>query len=276
MNHIPNIPRQDEPPHWQRPVPPPRPPAREPMFTMPTAVIVMLAVMGIIHAVRSQLPLEDDITILAWFAFIPARYGNEWSQLPGGLAADAWTFVTYALLHGSWLHIFTNAIWLLAFGSAVARRFGPLRFFLFSAVAAAGGAGLHLVFHFGEPIPVVGASAAIAGLMAAATRFVFDRGGPLVFGGGGGSDAKFMKPALPLLATLRNRRALGFIVIWFAINLVVGLRQLLRRRALHRVGSPRWRLPRRLACVPLVRPRSAVGNCGELRVQYPIIKDCWE
>ncbi|WMS42506.1 rhomboid family intramembrane serine protease [Acuticoccus sp. MNP-M23] len=226
MNHIPNIPRQDEPPRWQRPSeppPPPQPPrGREPMFTMPTSVIVMIAVLGIVHALRSQLSFEDDIAVLAWFAFIPARYASAWSQLPGGLAADVWTFVTYALLHGSVLHIVTNAIWLLAFGSAVARRFGAWRFWVFSAVAAAGGAGLHLVFHWGEGIPVVGASAAIAGLMAAATRFVFDRDGPLVFGSGG-SDAKFLKPARPLLVTLRNRRALAFIVIWFAINLAVGL-----------------------------------------------------
>ncbi|GAB5375852.1 MAG: hypothetical protein AcusKO_23140 [Acuticoccus sp.] len=117
-----------------------------------------------------------------WFAFIPARYTGEWSVLPGGLGADIWTFVTYALLHGSTMHIIiTNAVWMLAFGSAVARRFGTARFLLFSALAAAGGAAVHLAFHPGEAVPVVGASAAIAGQMAGAARFVFDPNGPLVF-----------------------------------------------------------------------------------------------
>lgn len=231
MNHIPRIPRRDDPRATRRDddprdVPAPRrsapPPRREPLFTMPTSVIVMIAVLAVIHAIRSTLPWRDDLEVLAWFAFIPARYTGEWSLLPGGLAADVWTFVTYALLHGSAMHIITNAIWLLAFGSAVARRFGALRFWLFSAVAAAGGAAMHLAFHPGEAIPVVGASAAIAGQMAGAARFVFDSHGPLVFRATA-DDAVYRRSADTLLGTLSNKRALAFILIFFGINLAVGV-----------------------------------------------------
>lgn len=219
MNHVPRIPRNE----WGRqPTPPPPPRGREPVFTMPTSVIAMIALLAIIHAIRSTLPWRDDLEVLAWFAFIPARYTSEWSVLPGGIAADVWTFVTYALLHGSTMHIVTNAIWLLAFGSAVARRFGALRFWLFSALAAAGGAALHLAFHPGEAVPVVGASAAIAGQMAGASRFVFDAGGPLVFRGGA-NEALYRRPAQNLLATLSNKRALAFIVVFFVINLAIGV-----------------------------------------------------
>jgi len=222
MNHIPRIPRREDGPRAPGPQPLPQPPGREPLFTMPTSVLAMIALLAIIHAVRSTLSFRDDLEVLAWFAFIPARYSTEWSVLPGGLAADIWTFVTYALLHGSVMHIVTNAIWLLAFGSAVARRFGPFRFWLFSAAAAAGGAAMHLAFHPGEAVPVVGASAAIAGLMAGAARFVFDAGGPLVFRAGA-NDALYRRPAQSLLATLSNKRALAFILIFFAINLAIGV-----------------------------------------------------
>ncbi|MEM7695176.1 MAG: rhomboid family intramembrane serine protease [Pseudomonadota bacterium] len=224
MSHIPTIPRQDEPrPIWRRPPPPPTPPAgREPIFTLPTSVIVMVAVLGVVHLIRGQLDYRDDLSVLAWFAFIPARYGDVWTMLPGGLAADIWTFVTYAFLHGSTTHIITNAVWLVAFGSAVARRFGAVRFWLFSAAAAAGGAAAHLALHPDEAVPVVGASAAIAGQMAGAARFVFDRQGPLVFRRAA-DERLYRQPAKSLLETLTNRAALAFILIWFAINLVVGL-----------------------------------------------------
>jgi hypothetical protein len=47
-------------------------------------------------------------------------------------------------------HLIFNAVWLLAFGSPVARRFGPLRFLAFTATTAAAGAAVHLVTHFRE------------------------------------------------------------------------------------------------------------------------------
>ncbi len=189
---------------------------------LPGSVVAM-----VVHHRRGAaraLPLDPQQDLLSqlWFAFIPARYATTSSRFPGGIAGDLWTFVTYALLHGSWVHLLTNAVWLVAFGSAVARRFGPLRFWLFSAAAAAGGASLHLALHFGDPIPVVGASAAIAGQMAAAARFVFDAGGPMVLRRGG-DDSAFRRPARSLVDTFRNRSAMIFILVWFGINLAVGL-----------------------------------------------------
>ena len=124
---------------------------------------------------------QQDIEFLLNFAFIPARYDNSFvlgGALPGG-GADVWTFVTYALIHANWTHLGVNAVWLLPFGSAVARRFGAIRFLLFLAVTAAAGAALHLATHAGEQFPMIGASAAISGAMAAAMRFVFQHGGPL-------------------------------------------------------------------------------------------------
>ena len=35
----------------------------------------------------------------------------------GGLGPQIWTFFTYSLLHGSWMHLGLNGIWLLAFGT---------------------------------------------------------------------------------------------------------------------------------------------------------------
>ena len=158
---------------------------REPLFNIPPVIVALLAVLALVHAVRTYLLTDQqDMEFLLTFAFIPARYDTSivlGGVLPGGFGAELWTFVTYALIHADWTHFGVNAVWLLPFGSAVARRFGPLRFLLFFAVTAAAGAALHLATHAGEEMPVIGASAAISGTMAAAMRFAFQRGGPLSF-----------------------------------------------------------------------------------------------
>lgn len=86
-------------------------------------------------------------------------------------------FVTYAFLHGSWMHILSNAIWMLAFGAPVARRFGTARFLVLGGVSAVCAALVHLAFHWGEPVPMIGASGAVSGFMGAAIRFAFTPGG---------------------------------------------------------------------------------------------------
>ena len=203
------------------------PPSRnEPIFLVPGSVVGLALVMIVIEIVRGRFlsPNQDYLVILT-FAFIPARYMPEalgGAVLPGGWAGDVWTFFTYALLHGDLTHLFLNVLWMMAFGTALARRFGTARFLVFSTLAAVAGALAHLAFHFGEPIPVVGASAAVSGQMAAATRFVFDRGAPLGLFRNGGPGG-YLRPALPLVSVLSNGRALVFIAVWFGINLLVGL-----------------------------------------------------
>ena len=59
-------------------------------------------------------------------ASFPKRYDSTLLQIyfPGGTGAKVWTFVTYSLLHANLSHIGFNILWLLPFGSALARRFG--------------------------------------------------------------------------------------------------------------------------------------------------------
>ena len=198
---------------------------REPIFNIPPVVLAVLAVLALVHLARILLLTEQqDIEFLLTFAFIPARYDSSvvlGGTLPGG-GADIWTFVTYALIHADWTHFGVNAAWFLPFGSAVARRFGTGRFLAFLAVTSAAGAGLHLATHPGEQYPMIGASAAISGTMAAAMRFAFQRGGPLgLFRGG--DDRAYRVPAIPLTGVLRDPRVLLFLVVWFGINILFGL-----------------------------------------------------
>jgi membrane associated rhomboid family serine protease len=129
---------------------------------------------------------------------------------------------TYALLHANLVHLGFNSIWLLAFGSPIARRFGPVRFLLFFVVTVGAGAVAYLFLHPGAYLPMIGASAGISGMMGGATRFVFEPGGSL--------DAWRVDPdtadkvqAAPLFVALRNRRVASFLITWFGLNLLFGL-----------------------------------------------------
>jgi membrane associated rhomboid family serine protease len=196
------------------------------MFNVPAAVVATMAVLVAVHALRVLvLTDEQDFRFLLTFAFIPARYGTEpiAGVLPGGFGAELWTFFTYAFLHADLLHIGLNLAWLLPFGTALARRFGTWRYVLFMLVVAAAGAFAHLLSHPGALVPMIGASAAISGAMAAALRFVFQQGGPLGLWRGDVDSNAYRVPAASLLQTLRDPRFLIFLGVWLGLNAAFGL-----------------------------------------------------
>ncbi len=193
----------------------------QPIFNVPAGVLLALLVLIAIHVMRQFLPPETDLTLVLTLAFIPARYASEFAHvnIPGGALADWTSPVTYVLLHGDYTHLFVNGLWMLAFGSAVAKRVGSWRFLVFSLVCAVGGALTHLAFHFGDTAPVIGASAAISGQMAAAIRFIFSAGS---FGGGLSAEQLRAIPLLSLGETFRDPRALGLVGVWLVINVLFG------------------------------------------------------
>ncbi|MBV8472324.1 MAG: rhomboid family intramembrane serine protease [Hyphomicrobiales bacterium] len=211
---------------------------REPMFFVPTVVVALTATLLGINAVVSALSDTAQDALLREFAFIPARltlaiWPSRLEELHAdpyvlallGGGAKVWTLFTYALLHGSWTHVLVNSIWLVAFGPPIARRFGAVRFLLFFAMTAIAGALAHWAVSPTDVSPLIGASAADSGLMAAAARFIFQPGAPL---SGRRDLSRLMQeageePRVPsLLELLSQRRAIIFIAIWMATNFVFG------------------------------------------------------
>jgi membrane associated rhomboid family serine protease len=201
---------------------PPEPP-REPILTLPGALTAYVLLLAVVH-LRVLLPPELENWMIDVFGFIPKRYDSTLLAInfPGGAGAKVWTFVTYSLLHANLSHIGFNVLWLLPFGSALARRFGAVRFFVFMAVTAAAGALAHLVTHEHAVAPMIGASASVSGTMAAAIRFAFVQGSFLSFSRGD-ADAAARVPALSLMRALRNPRVLGFLAVWFGVNIIFGV-----------------------------------------------------
>jgi membrane associated rhomboid family serine protease len=197
----------------------------EPIFNVPPVVIATVVILVIVHAFRMFFLTDaEDEQFLLTFAFIPARYdsGLLGDALPGGFGAELWTFFSYAFLHADLLHIGLNLAWLIPFGTALARRFGAWRYVVFMLVLAAAGALTHLATHPRQMAPMIGASAAISGAMAAAMRFVFQPGGPLEHWRQRGADEAYRVPAASLIATLGDVRFLIFLAVWLGLNLLVG------------------------------------------------------
>jgi membrane associated rhomboid family serine protease len=230
------------------PAAPPGPPAREPILNLPAPVVWLLALLTLIHGVREFLSPYDDYVLVSWLAFVPARLTlwfapDRLEEVIGALgqaqlgqdlanrialarmmlsdgAPKLWSLVSYGLMHGSWTHLISNLVWLAAFGSPVARRLGTGRFLSLMGLATIGGALLHWWSRELDVLPLVGASAAIAGATAAAARFVFAPG--LRFGSLGDDAVVRSIPAESFGGIWRNSRALIFIAIWFVTNILFG------------------------------------------------------
>ena len=198
----------------------------EPIFNVPAIVVAIIGIFVLVRAGEELLlSNEEDLAFLYYFAFIPARYETSLlpsGSFPGGVGAEIWTFVTYAFIHGDITHLAMNSIWFLPFGSAVARRFGMFRLCAFFVTTAVAGALVHLITHRGELMPMIGSSAAVSGFMAGATRFAFQRGGPLTMFRNDDSTA-YLVPAASLAVALRDPRILVFLLAWFGLNLLFGI-----------------------------------------------------
>jgi membrane associated rhomboid family serine protease len=222
---------------------------QEKIFNLPPVVLWIVALLVAIEGFSQFVSPESYLDILRRFAFVPGRFTFAFDPARVTAAFNAipedvefraqaasfflgdgrpqwWTPLTYAFLHGGWLHVGMNCLWFAAFGSAVARRFGAPRFLLFCVVAAIAGALMHYLTHMADLQPVVGASATVSGVMAAAMRFVFQPGAPLGeslgFAERAHEDHAYRQPALPLREILSNRSAISFLGFWFLANFLFG------------------------------------------------------
>ncbi len=114
--------------------------------------------------------LPDDLRlkVLYLYGLVPARYTHpEWAAWVGLDPQDYWPFFTNLFLHGGWLHILFNAWLLWIFGDNVEDRMGPGRFLVYYLLCGLIANAVHLAINPDSTIAAVGASGAIAGVLAA-------------------------------------------------------------------------------------------------------------
>lgn len=125
-------------------------------------VLANLAAFAVELAQGDRLP-----ELIQRWGLVPADVSGALRGEPGSSPAALVTLVSGAFLHAGWLHLLVNMLYLAVFGAAVEQRLGPARFAaLYLAAAVLGGVTL-TVAQPDSTQPAVGASGAIAGVIAA-------------------------------------------------------------------------------------------------------------
>jgi membrane associated rhomboid family serine protease len=120
---------------------------------------------------------------------------------------------TSMFLHGGWMHLLGNMLFLWVFGGSVEEALGHFQYFVFYFICGIGSAVVHTMVNSGSTVPTIGASGAISGIMGAFI-VLFPR-----------SRVTTLIPALFLFFTIRIP-AILMLGYWFLIQFVSGVTSL--------------------------------------------------
>jgi len=108
------------------------------------------------------------------FVFILELLGGnafvqQWAVIPANIAAgQRWiTIFTAMFMHGSWMHIIGNMVFLWAFGPEIEDAMGPVRYLVFYLLGGLIAFGAQIAVMTDSTVPNLGASGAIAAVMGA-------------------------------------------------------------------------------------------------------------
>ncbi|MDP0499836.1 MAG: rhomboid family intramembrane serine protease [Verrucomicrobiota bacterium JB022] len=107
---------------------------------------------------------------VVFFGVVPRFFTDAELREQVGLFHLAQSLITTMFFHGGWFHLLANMWTLYIFGDNVEDRLRPGRFIALYLLAGIAASALQIVAHPNSPIPVIGASGAIAGVMGAYLR----------------------------------------------------------------------------------------------------------
>ncbi len=151
--------------------------------------------------------LGAGVPVVAGFGLVPGRFASD----PVG---EAFTIFTSMFLHGGWQHLIGNMLFLYIFGDNVEDAIGHGRFGFFYLLSGVAAAAAQILVDPTSPVPMVGASGAIAGVLGA-YLVLYPKAPVLV-----------LNPVLPLWLLIGPFIVFpAWIVVgeWFAWNLWLGL-----------------------------------------------------
>jgi membrane associated rhomboid family serine protease len=102
--------------------------------------------------------------IQAW-GVVPREYSAA-RDLPPTIPLPFWsTLLTSMFLHGGWMHLGGNMLYLWIFGDNLEKVMGAARFLIFYLACGLAASFAHIMFGPGSSVPAVGASGAISGVL---------------------------------------------------------------------------------------------------------------
>lgn len=173
----------------------------------PVVVWTLIVVNSVAFLGEIALPPQALEQFLFDHALVPARFFGALSEVAPG---NWWAFLTNTFLHAGWGHLFFNMWSLWIFGPAVEDRFGPGRFIAFYLLCGLAASFAHALVNAGSPVPALGASGAIAGVMGCYARMF---------------PAARLTVMVPLgfIPFFFEIPALGFAMIWLGTQILPGL-----------------------------------------------------
>jgi membrane associated rhomboid family serine protease len=139
-----------------------------PRAAHPAMVLMLIGANAVVFLITLSLPADVLQAVLVQYALIPVRYTQPDLARSVGLDPDNyWPLITDAFLHGGWLHIIFNMWFLWIFGPAMEARFGRFCFLVLYLGGALVASAVQIVTHPDSAEPVLGASGAIAAVIAA-------------------------------------------------------------------------------------------------------------
>jgi membrane associated rhomboid family serine protease len=186
-----------------------------------------LILVNVVFFHQISLPPRLAETFIRTYALVPAKIQLALAGRHYTLADALTPLLTCMFLHGGWLHIIGNMWFLWIFGGNVEERMGPIAYLIFYIVCGVASGAAQTVFSWGSPIPSLGASGAISGVLGAYIVFF------------PGSQILTLVPLFIIWFTARIP-ALVFIGLWFIVQFFSGIGSLNDPRAANLGGVAWW------------------------------------
>ncbi len=141
-----------------------------PLTRIPLITLVILGVNIYVFYLQSQLIGLAKFDLWLKYGSIPFEIVNNIDEEPCVEFSIRWTLVTSMFLHGGWLHLVGNMLYLWIFAKGVENEMGHLRFTTFYLLCGVLASLSHIASQPESIIPAIGASGAISGVMGAYLR----------------------------------------------------------------------------------------------------------
>lgn len=137
-----------------------------PTRTFPIINYVLIVINVAVFLYGVQLPPHAYKAFVIHNATVPMRIS---AFLAGsrGFKMAFYPLFTSMFLHGGWMHLLGNMLFLYVFGDNVEDYFGHVPYLLFYLFCGVGSGVVHVVFNLHSSLPAIGASGAISGVMGA-------------------------------------------------------------------------------------------------------------
>lgn len=128
-------------------------------------ITITLIVINVIAFVYEFIQPDQGQRVVIQFGFIPVELTKGIELTPELYFPSIGTIFTSMFLHGGWMHLIGNMLYLWIFGNNVEDLLGPVWFILFYLLAGVGAVMLFVLTGPNSQVPMVGASGAISGVL---------------------------------------------------------------------------------------------------------------